>query len=193
MECTAPIKALVFIDFYIGKERVKMVQTFQILVLFHFTGIMAVMQEPSCEQMAEAHKSIGRVRIAYGCDLGNITNGLTSTCDDAVLTSLKSCSKPTTTCIIKTLGSHQECKGHADVCQSIAKVHSSLQQNLLLWCEPTPTNDCPWYKALECDAAIAAAMVACAEDPPLEEECIEEAVEALDCGTDCICEQCGCC
>merc|ERR1712083_1173253 len=108
----------------IGKERVKMFQTFEILLLVHLTGVMAVMQEPSCEQMAGAHKSIGRVRIAYGCDLGNITNGLTSTCDDAVLTSLKSCSKPTTTCIIKTLGSHQECKGHADVCQSIAKIHS---------------------------------------------------------------------
>merc|ERR1711915_126167 len=132
----------------IRKERVKMFQTFEILLLVHLTGIMAVMQEPSCEQMAGAHKSIGRVRIAYGCDLGNITNGLTSTCDDAVLTSLKSCSKPTTTCIIKTLGSHHECKGHADVCQSIAKVHSSLQQNLLLWCEPTPTNDCPCTKLL---------------------------------------------
>merc|ERR1711872_652576 len=105
----------------IGKETVKMFQTFSILLLFHLTGILAVMQEPSCDQMAGAHKSIGRVRIAYGCDLGNITHGLTSTCDDAVLTSLKSCSKPTTTCIIKTLGSHQECKDHADVCQSMPR------------------------------------------------------------------------
>merc|ERR1719309_95392 len=193
MECTAPIKALVFIDFYIGKERVKMFQTFEILVLVHLTVIMAVMQEPSCDQMAGAHKSIGRVRIAYGCDLGNITNGLTSTCDDAVLTSLKSCSKPTTTCIIKTLGSHQECKGHADICQSIAKVHSSLQQNLLLWCEPAPSNDCPWYKALECESAIAAAIIGCEPVPPLEPACIAAAVAGLGCEMDCICEQCGCC
>ena len=74
-ECTAPIKALVLIDSDIGKETVKMFQTFSILLLFHLTGILAVMQEPSCDQMAGAHKSIGRVRIAYGCDLGNITQG----------------------------------------------------------------------------------------------------------------------
>merc|ERR1711872_497525 len=149
----------------------------------------------SCEDMLTTYQALGRVRMAFGCDLGNTSLGISSSCDESILSTMKSCNPVTMSCL--SWGINTNCQSHVNKCDATARVYQGLKQSLKVWCGPQsePDDDCPWYKQIECGVAVGAAVAACSEcveAPELCEECIDKILEGTDC-LDCACTICGCC
>merc|ERR1719260_570657 len=149
----------------------------------------------SCEDMVASYKALATVRRAFGCDLGYTTSGVPSSCDEGILTSLKSCSPVTMSCLVSGITS--TCSGHADICDASSRVFLGLQQTLSVWCGPdSETNDdCPWYKELGCEALVEAAIEVCAVCPVQPELCAicVGAIMGGSACADCVCIIRGCC
>merc|ERR1711970_547378 len=148
----------------------------------------------SCDDMVASYQALATVRRAFGCDLGFTTSGVPSSCDEGILTTLKSCSPVTMSCLVSGITS--TCNGHADICEASSRVFLGLQQSLTVWCgsDSEPNEDCPWYKEMACIAVVPAAVAACSvcvEQPELCEECVEAVLHGTECA-DCICTICGC-
>merc|ERR1719312_1131507 len=149
----------------------------------------------SCDDMLASYQALGKVRMAFGCDLGFTSSGAPSPCDEQILTSLKSCKPGNMSCLVSGITSN--CNGHSDICGATARVFLGLQQSLTVWCgsDSEQNEDCPWYKELGCTVEVGAAVAACSicvEQPELCEECVEGILEGSDC-LDCMCTICGCC
>merc|ERR1712215_156757 len=123
-----------------------------------------------------SYQALATVRRAYGCDLGYTTTGVPASCDEGILTSLKSCSPVTMSCLVSGITS--TCSGHTDICDASSRVFLGLQQSLSVWCgsDSETNDDCPWYKEIGCvayvGAAVAACAVLCVEQPELCETCV---------------------
>merc|ERR1711887_280082 len=115
----------------------------------------------SCEDMVASYQALATVRRAYGCDLGYTNSGVPSSCDEGILTSLKSCNPVTMSCLVSGITS--TCSGHADICDASSRVFLGLQQTLSVWCgsDSAPNDDCPWYKEHGCTVEVGAAVAAC--------------------------------
>merc|ERR1711862_786561 len=83
------------------------------------------------------------VRRAFGCDLEFTNSGIPSSCDEQILTSLKSCKPGNMSCLVSGITS--TCNGHSDICGATARVFLGLQQSLTVWCgsDSEQNEDCP--------------------------------------------------